>query len=115
MRGPINVRELQKGFRRETVCRRWPIDLGLEWVSVRLETVRARNQARAAADRDATRAAGTHAGTARRERVVAIDCRLIAASEADLAARAPEGDFRADLLNRLNVAQIELPPLRDGR
>ncbi|WP_109482093.1 sigma-54 dependent transcriptional regulator [Paraburkholderia sp. C35] len=46
---------------------------------------------------------------------IAVDCRVIAASKADLAALAAEGGFRADLLYRLNVAQIELPPLRERR
>jgi two-component system C4-dicarboxylate transport response regulator DctD len=40
---------------------------------------------------------------------------VVAASKADLAALSAEGGFRADLLYRLNVAQIELPPLRERR
>ena len=46
---------------------------------------------------------------------IAVDCRVIAASKADLSELAEEGRFRADLLYRLNVAQIELPPLRERR
>lgn len=46
---------------------------------------------------------------------IAVDCRVIAASKADLGELAEEGRFRADLLYRLNVAQIELPPLRERR
>ncbi|MBP0590343.1 sigma-54-dependent Fis family transcriptional regulator [Paraburkholderia sp. LEh10] len=46
---------------------------------------------------------------------IAVDCRVIAASKADLAELAADGRFRADLLYRLNVAQIELPPLRERR
>ncbi|ACC74742.1 sigma-54 dependent transcriptional regulator [Paraburkholderia phymatum] len=46
---------------------------------------------------------------------IAVDCRVIAASKADLAALSADGRFRADLLYRLNVAQIELPPLRERR
>ncbi len=46
---------------------------------------------------------------------IPVDCRVIAASKADLAALSAEGGFRADLLYRLNVAQIELPPLRERR
>ncbi|SIT51497.1 C4-dicarboxylate transport transcriptional regulatory protein DctD [Paraburkholderia piptadeniae] len=46
---------------------------------------------------------------------ISVDCRVIAASKADLAALSADGRFRADLLYRLNVAQIELPPLRERR
>jgi len=47
--------------------------------------------------------------------LIPVDCRVIAASKADLAELAADGRFRADLLYRLNVAQIELPPLRERR
>lgn len=46
---------------------------------------------------------------------IAVDCRVVAASKADLSELAADGRFRADLLYRLNVAQIELPPLRERR
>jgi len=46
---------------------------------------------------------------------IPVDCRIIAASKADLAALSADGRFRADLLYRLNVAQIDLPPLRERR
>jgi len=46
---------------------------------------------------------------------IPVDCRVVAASKADLAALSSDGGFRADLLYRLNVAQIELPPLRERR
>ncbi|WP_207004113.1 sigma-54-dependent transcriptional regulator [Trinickia mobilis] len=46
---------------------------------------------------------------------IAVDCRVVAASKADLAGLAKDGRFRADLLYRLNVAQLELPPLRERR
>jgi two-component system, NtrC family, C4-dicarboxylate transport response regulator DctD len=46
---------------------------------------------------------------------IAIDCRFVAASKADLAELSKDGRFRADLFYRLNVAQIELPPLRERR
>jgi two-component system response regulator PilR (NtrC family) len=41
------------------------------------------------------------------------DVRIIAASNRDLRARAESGAFREDLFYRLNILQIELPPLRD--
>ena len=42
-----------------------------------------------------------------------VDCRVVAATNQDLSARAREGKFREDLFYRLNVIQVTLPPLRD--
>src|SRR5436305_1267888 len=44
---------------------------------------------------------------------VAVDVRVLAATHRDLKAMAAEGRFREDLLFRLRVVEIELPPLRD--
>jgi two-component system C4-dicarboxylate transport response regulator DctD len=46
---------------------------------------------------------------------VSVDCRVIAASKADLKALSEKGQFREDLYYRLNVAAIDLPPLRARR
>lgn len=42
-----------------------------------------------------------------------VDVRLVAATHRDLRALAKEGKFREDLYFRINVVQLELPPLRD--
>jgi len=45
-------------------------------------------------------------------RSIAIDVRIIAASNRDLSKEADNENFRKDLYHRLNVIQINLPPLR---
>ncbi len=42
-----------------------------------------------------------------------VDVRLIAATNRDLQARTLSGAFREDLFYRVNILQIEMPPLRD--
>ncbi|GLR63652.1 sigma-54-dependent transcriptional regulator [Marinospirillum insulare] len=44
--------------------------------------------------------------------LIPLDIRIVAATKEDLLIAADEGRFRADLFYRLNVAQINLPPLR---
>lgn len=44
---------------------------------------------------------------------IPIDVRVVAATARDLEAMTREGQFRRDLLYRINVVRIDLPPLRD--
>jgi DNA-binding NtrC family response regulator len=44
-----------------------------------------------------------------------VDVRVISATNADLQASSQSGDFREDLLFRLNTVEIHLPPLRERR
>jgi two-component system nitrogen regulation response regulator GlnG len=46
---------------------------------------------------------------------VKVDVRVIAATHQDLEARVRDGLFREDLLHRLNVIRIAVPPLRNRR
>src|SRR5450755_998344 len=46
---------------------------------------------------------------------VKVDVRVIAATHQDLEERVQSGHFREDLLHRLNVIRIEIPPLRERR
>jgi two-component system C4-dicarboxylate transport response regulator DctD len=47
--------------------------------------------------------------------LIPVACRVIAATKDDLAQLAQSDKFRADLYYRLNVATIDLPPLRERR
>jgi len=48
-------------------------------------------------------------------RVIAVDIRIIAATNADLMQRVKDGRFREDLFYRLNVIEIRIPSLRERK
>jgi two-component system, NtrC family, response regulator len=58
-------------------------------------------------ERTFERVGGTHS--------VNVDLRLIAATNKDLKLTVEQGGFREDLFYRLNVVQIDMPPLRERR
>jgi len=44
---------------------------------------------------------------------IPIHCRIVAATNSDLAALSKKGEFRSDLFHRLNVVNVKIPPLRE--
>ncbi|OGC43023.1 hypothetical protein A2Y85_03065 [candidate division WOR-3 bacterium RBG_13_43_14] len=46
---------------------------------------------------------------------VKVDVRIVSATNKDIAVETKKGNFRTDLLHRINVFQIYLPPLRERR
>lgn len=48
-------------------------------------------------------------------KTIPVDCRIIAATNRNLQERIRENEFREDLYYRLNVVNIDVPPLRDRK
>ena len=48
-------------------------------------------------------------------KAIPVDVRVISASNRDLREQVEKGEFRPDLFYRLNVIQIDIPPLRDRK
>lgn len=46
---------------------------------------------------------------------ISVDIRIVAAAKSDLVAERDDGSFREDLFFRLNVAPLQVPPLRERR
>ncbi len=49
------------------------------------------------------------------KRTIRADCRILASTNRKIADAVARGEFREDLYYRINVIQIEIPPLRDRR
>ena len=47
--------------------------------------------------------------------LIKVDVRVIAATHQDLETKVRDGSFRADLLHRLDVVRLQLPPLRERK
>jgi two-component system response regulator PilR (NtrC family) len=48
-------------------------------------------------------------------RPIAVDVRIIAASNVDIKEQIKQGQFREDLYYRLNIVPLEIPPLRERK
>ena len=81
-------------------------------ISFSMKFTKARERTPANRD-DFLRAGRRRIGQYNQNKTYKTDCRVILATNEDLSKAVAEGRFRQDLYYRINVINVELPPLRE--